>query len=645
MEFILAGQPNSGKSTIFNEVIGYRSEVSNFPGITVEYTSGEIEVKNEKIKATDLPGIYSLQSTDDAELAAANYLLNADSNTVIINIIDASVLSRSLELTLQIMELQKPMVLALNMIDETERKGIAIDLEKLSRATGVPVVATIGRKGKGVFDLFAEAFRAGKERIIPHIIKAPADLEAVYSGLTDFMRKKEIPEHWNYRLMAIKLLEKDPLILNHLNPLFDEADRQFIEKTVKSLERVPGQSSEFIISSVRHNLAFQIFENVAKVGTPLKRDIRHKIDTLLMHPFLGYLFMIGILYVTFKGIYTIAEATEPLFTDFFETLIHLLATKLGEGTFLLSISKGFIHGLGGGITIAISYLLPFFVMLSVLEDTGYLARVAFLFDNVMHRIGLHGMSIIPIVSGYGCSVPAVMATRILKSPRDRLITATLTTLVPCSARMVIILGLAGALFSIEAAIMIYVLNIIILGITGKIMSRAMPEVSPGLVMEIPKYHLPHTKALLNKTWFRLKEFVVIALPLLIVGSIVLEIIGHYQLTDTVNAVFAPFTAGVLGLPPALGMVLLFGIMRKELALLLLAAALGIHETSQVLSVMTPTQVYTFTVFATFYIPCIATIAALAREFNWQKASLITLLTFFIAIILSLFIRLVFPLFS
>lgn len=644
MEFILVGQPNSGKSTIFNEVIGYKSDVSNFPGITVEYTSGQIDIENEKIKVTDLPGIYSMQSTDDAELAAATYLLNAADNAVIINIIDSSVLSRSLELTLQIMELQKPMVVALNMMDETEKKGISIDKEKLSEILGIPVVATIGRKGKGVFDLFKAAYGAGIEKIFPNVIEGPADIEKVYTQLIDFLKKKKIPEKWDFRLMISKLLEKDPVILDYLNPFFKKKDRQFLEKTINDIEKNPDRSTDFIISSVRHDTAFNIFENVARLGAPLKKDIRQKIDSVLMHPLWGYLFMIGILYSTFRIIFVIADTVEPIFTVYFESIIHLLADKWGEGTLLVSISKGIIHGLGGGITIAVSYLLPFFIMLSVLEDTGYLARIAFLIDNVMHRIGLHGMSIIPIVLGYGCSVPAVMATRILKSPRDRLITATLTTLVPCSARMVIILGLIGAIFSIEAAIMIYILNIIILGLTGKLMSRAMPEVSPGLIMEVPKYHLPHMKALFKKTWFRLKEFVVIALPLLVVGSIVLEIIGHYHLTAAVNTIFAPFTAGVLGLPPVVGVVLLFGIMRKELALLLLASALGIKETSDILNAMTPTQIYTFTVFATFYIPCIATIAALAREFNWRKAGLITLLTFLVAVFLSLLIRLGFPLF-
>lgn len=641
MEFILVGQPNCGKSTIFNEVVGYKSVASNFPGITVKYTKSHIELENQKISVIDIPGAYSLQTSDEAELTATKYILNAQEDAVIINILDASVLSRSLELTLQLMELQKPMVVALNMIDEADRKGIKIDSEKLSKIIGVPVIKTNGRKGKGIFQLFKRALLAGKEKTKPSIIKVPANIENFSKSMSKIMKEKRIPERWNYRFMTLKLLEKDESIIIFLDDYFKKKDWEFINEKVKKIENIPQRNSEFIVSSIRHNMAFQIFENVAKVERSIKKDVRDKLDNLFMHPFLGYVFLISILYLTFWLIFTIGGIFEPLFLNNFEKLSKLLSTKFADIPFLLSFLRGFVQGIGGGIGIVIPFLLPFFIMLSLLEDTGYLARVAYLIDNLMHKIGLHGMSVVPMILGYGCTVPGILATRILKSPRDKFITATLTTMIPCSARMTIIFGLVGFFISIKAAILIYIINIIILGFTGKLMSKAMPEVSPGLILEIPKYHLPGVKALFNKTWFRLKEFIYIAWPLLIIGSIILELIEHFNLTNSINSFLSPFTSGILGLPAVVGVTLIFGIMRKELALILLFSAL---KTKEVLTVMTPAQIYSFTIFVTFYVPCIATIAALARELNWKKAGLITGLTFLIAIILAVLIRFIFPIF-
>jgi ferrous iron transport protein B len=253
----------------------------------------------------------------------------------------------------------------------------------------------------------------------------------------------------------------------------------------------------------------------------------------------------------------------------------------------------------------------------------------------MHRLGLHGLSVVPIIMGYGCTVPGILATRILKSPRDKLITATLTTLVPCSARMTVIFGLVGFFISMQAALLVYALNAVILVVTGKVLSLLMPEVSPGLLLEIPRYHLPRPLELWRKTWFRLKEFVVIAWPLLIVGSVVLESINHLGLAAAINGVMAPFTVGVLGLPAVVGVTLLFGILRKELALVLLFGALG---TSQVLDVMSTAQVHGFTLFVTFYVPCLATVAALAKELGWLRALSISGLSFMLAIVLAMLAR-------
>jgi len=623
MDLVLVGQPYSGKSTIFNTVVGYKSLSTNAPGSTSEHTHGALELDGERLDLIDLPGIYSLQVSDDSGDPAVEHILEAPVDTVLVNVIDASVLSRSLELTLQLTELRRPMVVALNMTDEARRKGVTIDVAKLSRALGVPVVQTIGRTGEGVPELFRAARRAGGERLVPNVVPGPVHVERLLARLIEGIGARPLPDRIAPRFAAIKLVERDGCVRKLLAPHLTAADWEAIEARLAAFEAATEQRAEFVMSAVRHNLAFELFESVAKVGARPRAVVHEKLNELLMHPVLGHVILVAVLAGTFVLVFKAGNAIEPSFLRWFERLDGRLAAWLPAETLGYTVVHGVVAGLGGGIGIVVPYLLPFFVALALLEDTGYLPRIAFLTDNLMHRIGLHGMSVVPIIMGYGCSVPGVLATRILKARRDRLITATLTTLIPCSARMTIIFGLIGFFISMRAAVLVYVANLVLVGLVGKMMSLALPERNPGLIMELPRYRVPGIEAVVQKTWFRLKEFVVIAWPILIAGSVVLEVIDHYEWSEPLNGLLAPFTEGLLGFPTAVGVTLLFGIMRKELALVLLFAALG---TADVASVMSTGQILGYTFFVTFYVPCLATFAALARELGWWTAAAITVTT-------------------
>jgi ferrous iron transport protein B len=286
--------------------------------------------------------------------------------------------------------------------------------------------------------------------------------------------------------------------------------------------------------------------------------------------------------------------------------------------------------------------VPFLIGLAILEDTGYLPRMAYILDNFMHRIGLHGKSVLPLVLGYGCSVPAIMSTRILESKRDRRITAALASFIPCSARTVVIFGLVAAYMGPWWAMGIYLLNIVVVVILGSVFGRRMKGSSPGLILEIPELSVPSAKTLLAKTWLTMREFVTVAWPLLIASSVVLGLLEWAHADGTINALLAPLTVWILGLPIAVGMTLVFGVLRKELTMVMLVQALG---TTHVDTVMSTAQLLTFTLFVVFYLPCVATVAVLGREMGWRDTAWIAGLTIAVATVVALAGRIGFAMFA
>ena len=556
MRIALIGQPNCGKSTLFNQVAGYKAETGNFSGTTVNYTESKVRVAGEVVEIVDLPGAYTLDAHSPAEREAASYLRSNEVDAII-NVVDASRLALGLELTLELLPLNKPVILALNMMDEADRLGLHIDGPGLQEELGTPVLPLVASKGRGVKGVFLKALEVGK------------------NGSTYKETKYTRDENASERHGQARLLE---------------------QKFVQHGER--------------------------------RTSRRDRLDDVFLHPIWGYVFLLFILFLFFQAVYGIGQLIEPPLLAFFDAITQGALSPFKANTLLAEIILGVMQGIAAGVAIVLPYLLPFLFGLGILEDIGYLPRVAFLMDALMHRIGLHGKAVVPFILGYGCNVPAVMSTRTLEEPRDRYLAAALATLVPCAARLAVVFGLVAFYLGPLAAFALYLFNLLVIAVTGRILNSMLPEDSPGLILEMPTYRIPTLKNVTGKAWFRVHEFVVEAWPLLIVGSGILATLNYFNAAIVINWLVRPITWS-LGLPSEVGVPLIFGILRKELSLVMLGQALGTVNFDTALSIP---QMVTYAAFVMFYLPCLATLAVLKRELGTRPMLAISGLTVIVALV-------------
>lgn len=609
----LAGNANVGKSAVFNQLTGVDQIIGNWPGKTVERAEGLLHYKGQRIKIIDLPGIYSFSTYSMEELVSRDFIA-LEKPDIVVNVVDATALERNLFFTIQLLELNAPLIIALNQIDLMEKKGISIDYHKLEDILGVPVVPTAAIKGKGISELTEQIVNLADQKRAPPEIKYGKEVEQRIRKLSVLLKnvKANYPSRW----LAIKLLERD----EEITELIERLDSNIVKaanELADEVEKIHGEPSSVVISAERYKIADEIAREVQKIRIE-EETLTDKLDRIALHPILGYLAIVGVigglLLWTFVAGAWIAGALSNLFSPI-EQYEPVVSGPLGN-----IIWNGAFTGFIAGITLIIPYVLPFYIVLAAIEDSGYLTRISLMLDRGMHKLGLHGKAIIPMILGYGCNVPACYSCRIMETPKQKFVAAFLVTLVPCTARTVVILGLAAKFVGIQWAMALYIFDIVLIILLGRIAFKVVPGESVGLIMEMPSYHIPSGKVVLKQTLARTKSLVWIVFPAYIIGSAALQAVYAAGWLDPVNNALSPITVEWLGLPAAAGILLIFGIVRKELTVLMLAV---IFQTTNFAAIMTPIQLLVLALVSMIYIPCLAVILCLGREFGWKKASAIT----------------------
>lgn len=627
LRIALAGQANVGKSVVFNYLTKSHQHIGNWPGKTVEKAEGTLFYKGYTIDIVDLPGIYSLTTYSLEEIISREYILGQKPD-FIINVVDGAHLERNLLFTLQLLELNIPMVLAINFADLFAKKGIKIDYKKLENLLHIPVVPIEAIYGKGITQLIdrgIELTQTGKHEKKP--LKYGQEVEAEITKLRNIVQTTDVnyPPRW----IAIKLLEKDKLIEKIITEKKLEILTQ-AKTSIEHIEKIHGHDSSIIIAAERCQQVFDTLKESLRFEKKAKPTLSEKLDSITCSKIWGYPVLLLVLTLIFGTIFTFGNTLSTLIEKLFPVMQHGYQNLFGKNI-TASFGWAALESLLGLIAIVLPYILPFYFILSLLENSGYLARVAFLTDNLMHRLGIHGKGCIPLLLGYGCNVPACLACRIMETERERLITAFLVSFIPCSAITIIILGLVGKFIGLSWFFALYLFNLIIIFALGKIITKIVGGEATELIMEMPDYRMPHIKTAAWQTWHKSKDFFYMAAPLVLIAGVIIHTLYISGWMENIAKTLSPITVNWLKLPSSVGILLIFGIMRKELILIMLATLL---QSPNFAAFLTPIQMITLSIISMFYIPCIASIAALKKELGWSKTISITAFKIALAIFLG-----------
>lgn len=624
------GNPNCGKTTLFNVFTGANLKVANWPGVTVERVEGETSYKGRPIKLIDLPGIYSLTSYSIEEKVSRKCIMEEHID-VIVNVVDASSLERNLYLTLQLLEMGKPVILALNMMDIVEERGMEIDLHRLPELLGgIPVVPVSARKRTGL-DVLLHAvvhhYEEGSKGSVVHYQKEIEDLIAQTETKLETHYGKLIHKRW----YAIKLLERDEEVLTYY-PL------AALSKEINYEKQIINQKYDYIEEIIEETL----------VNKDAKAQATDKIDHYLTHPILGVPIFLGIMAVVFFLTFTIGDFLKGYFEvglEIFSKGVLNILEKFGIAEWLISlIVDGIIAGVGGILTF-LPNIFILFLALAFLEDSGYMARVAYIMDRIMSKLGLSGKAFLPMVLGFGCTVPAVMATRALEKEKDRKKTILVTPFMSCSARLPIYVLFADMFFekyAIVVAYSLYLIGVLIAILIAMIVNKLEKQKEPQntLLIELPEYKSPNARTIAIYVWEKVKDYLTKAGTTIFIASIVLWFLLNYNIHGMTEDVAMSFGAGIgrflepILRPAGLGMwqigvALISGISAKEVVVSSFSVLFGVGNINSAAGMTELTQAlagygfgalnaYALMIFCLLYTPCVATIATIKKETNSWK---------------------------
>ena len=651
----LAGNPNVGKTTVFNQLTGLHQHVGNWPGKTVEKAEGHFDFEDIRFDVIDLPGNYSLSAHSIEEIVSRDFIVDEDSD-VIVNIVDAANLERNLYLTVQMMELDANLVMALNMNDFAKKKEHYIKIKEMSKLLGFPVVE-INAKNKDGFDDLLKAIKKLSKKPVHSSRKLVygEELKEHLGDIQNVIEKdktlSDLPSFW----IAIKLLENDNIIVDRVKEApCGKAIFHEVRKVKKHLKGIFNEDPEEIIANARYAFIDGLIKETVSKPEVAKPTMTDKIDKIVTNRILGIPIFLAILYVMFQIVFTVGTPFQDLLGEGFDYLKDFILASLGENFLSSLLANGIIDGVGSVFSF-LPQIILMFLIISILEDTGYLARAAFVMDRVMHKlVGLHGKAFIPMILGFGCGVPGVMATRTMENESDRLLTMMILPFMSCTARLPVYTLFIAAFFTAyqgQVLFALYIIGIAVAIIVAAILKRTLFKgMSSPFVMELPTYKIPSLKGILLHTWEKTKGFLRKAGTIILVASIVIWILSSMpmgveygakesimgQIGTLIAPIFAPIGFG--DWQPSVA--LLFGVVAKEVVVSTLSSLFGVAEggigiTHAIQSVFTPLTSFVFMIFVLLYVPCLATLSAIKQETNsWKWPMVMVLITTITAYIVS-----------